>query len=391
MTRTLSLRAPLPAIALLTLLLPGLAGCGARDEGTARAAGTPAVESADGASDKRARTAMRVRVARAEQGALERSARTTGVVYADRKAEVAAEVAGRVVERAVEAGARVEAGDVLVALDTTLLALAESEARATLEARRVDLAEAQKERTRATKLAKRGAMSQSQLDSARFAVDRARSAHALAEAALGRASRALADASVRAPFTGTVEQVMVDVGDYAQPGSQIATIADFGRVRVRAGITAAEAADVEEGQPATVEFADLGGERFAARVNSVGRVADRSGTYRVEVWLDEADARLREGMVAQLQLIAGAETGSLLVPRSALLRRADGLSVFVVDERGEETTAVARRVRVGRSGVHDAEILEGLDAGERVVTDGLFALRDGARILVDSNAAREDG
>ena len=194
---------------------------------------------------------------------------------------------------------------------------------------------------------------------------------------------------MRAPFAGTVEEVSVDVGDYAQPGAPIATIADFTRVRVRAGITAAEAADVAEGQPASVEFADLGGERFAARVNSVGRVADRSGTYRVEVWLDEADPRLREGMVAQLRLISGVDVGSLLIPRSALLRRADGLSVFVVDERGEESTAVARRVRVGRSGAHDAEILEGLEAGERVVTDGLFALRDGARILVDRSDTGE--
>ena len=179
MMRRTEARVAMLALTICALPLLATSGCSGEDGGTASAA--PAAEAAD-PSTRRARTAMRVRVAAAERGAMERSSSTTGVVYADRTAEVAAEVAGRVVERAVEAGTRVEAGDVLVALDTHLLALAETEASATVEARRVDLAEAVKERARATKLAKRGAMSQSQLDSARFAVDRARSAHALAEA-----------------------------------------------------------------------------------------------------------------------------------------------------------------------------------------------------------------
>lgn len=336
-------------------------------------------------SPPRPQTAMRVQVARVQRGPVDRAASATGVVFADRTADVAAEVAGRVLARLVEPGAQVAAGTALVRLDATQLDLAKREAAAALQARRVDLAEAVQELSRADELARQDALSQSRHDAARFAVDRAQSAQSLAEAALGRATRALADTTVRAPFAGTVEDVRVDVGDYAQPGTPVATVADFKRVRVKAGMTAAEAADITAGQEATAEFADLGGERLPGAVTSVGRVADRSGTYTVEVWLTAPDPRLREGMVAELHVTAASDATSLLVPRSSLLRRPDGLSVFVVDESHDIPRAIARRVRVGRSGKASAEIVEGLEEGERVVTAGLFALRDGAAIQIDDS------
>jgi RND family efflux transporter MFP subunit len=311
------------------------------------------------------------------------------VVYAFRTADVAAEVAGRVVERLVEPGDRVEAGDILVALDAERHQLAVDEARATLRARLVDREEARRELERGDELMARNTISASQHDALRFASDRASSAEALARAALGRAQRALADTQVRAPFAGTVESISVDEGDYAMPGGPIARVADFTRVRVKTGVTAGRAATIEVGADASAAFAALGGRRFEGRVRAIGRIAEGgSGTYPVEVWLEQPDANLREGMVASVRFSGAGEKPTTLVPRAALLRRGGVLSLFAVDESAGDPRAVARPVRVGRSGPHAVELLEGAQVGERVVIDGLFALRDGARVFIDDSAPK---
>ena len=172
----------------------------------------------------------------------------------------------------------------------------------------------------------------------------------------------------------------VHVGDYLNPGAPVATIADFSRVRVIAGVTAAEAAFLSVEAPARMTFEALGGQELAGRVHSIGRIADpASGTYPVEVWLSGSAAeRLREGMIANVSLPLPAEERQLVVPRSALFRETGGLFVYAV----QDGKAQMRPVRIGRSNDSLTEVLEGIDAGDRIVTEGLFALRDGASVLV---------
>jgi RND family efflux transporter MFP subunit len=314
-------------------------------------------------------------VAEVRRGSLEGLAGVTGITRPFRSATAAAEVGARVVERHVEPGQDVDAGDPLVSLDDTHLSIAVDEARAALNSREVDLAEARRELTRGEELVSQGAISDGRHDNLRFAAQRARSARELAAATLRKAERAKADAVVRAPFAGTVERVDVQVGDVLAPGAPVAQIADFDRVRMVAGVTAAEAAELQPGITATVSIPALSGYRAAAPIHSVGQMADpKTGTYPVELWLDNAERRIREGMVGQLELV--------IAPRAAILRKG-GLAVYVVEERDGQARAVARPVRTGRAQGDLIELLEGVDAGERVVVEGQFALVDGASVFVD--------
>lgn len=361
----------------------GLAfGCGQR---------ISAVETA-GSETERAdtRAALRVRVAPVTLGALGRASEVTGVVSPFRTAHVAAEVAGRVLVRHVEPGASVREGEPLLSLESTHLDAARDEARATLASREVDLAEARRELARGDELFKRGALSEGRRDSLRFGVDRAKSARALAAAALARAEESHSNAVVRAPFEGTVESVTAHVGDYLAAGSAVATVADFGRVRVRAGVTAADAAHLVAGTQAAVSLAALGGLRRDAEVHSVGRIADpTTGTYPVELWLDDAAGQLRGGMVARVEFTGDPGESVLHAPRAALVRRGGELAVFVVEALEDGRTARVRPVRVGRQGDAHVELLEGVDEAELVVIDGQFALADGARVTIDGDTSEQ--
>lgn len=365
-----------PQTALLLSLGIGL-GCGSN---------APADDVVPHASEHRAAdpAAQRVRIAAVHRASVGGFSGVTGITSAFRTTTVAAEVSARVVERHVEPGRPVDAGDPLVSLDDTHLAIAVDEARATLAARKVDLAEAHRELARGDELARQGVISEGRHDDLRFATQRATSARDLADAALRRAQRMQADAVVRAPFAGTVELVYVQVGDYLSAGTPVAVIADFERVRFRAGLTAGEVIDLSPGAMVAVSIPALGDYESQAAIHSVGLIADATtGTYPVELWLDNPNRRIRGGMVGQLRMPAPEDTTGAIAPRAAILRRDGQLSVYVVEERDGETVAVARRVQVGRQQGDFVELLGGVEAGERVVVDGLFALTDGAAVFID--------
>jgi RND family efflux transporter MFP subunit len=336
------------------------------------------------------RASQRVRVAEVRSSSLGGNSTVAGITSAFRTARVAAEVNARVIDRHVEPGQAVAEGDALVALDSTFLAIAVDEAQATFKARETDLAEAKRELERGDELARRDAISDGKHDDLRFARDRAESQRDLAKAALDRAWRTRADATVRAPFAGTVEQIDVQVGDYLAPGAPVAVVADFHKVRLRAGVTANEAADLEAGTPAMVSIPALGGFRTQAAIHSVGQMADATtGTYPVELWLENPDLRIRGGMVGQLRLPGSAEVAAAVVPRAAILRRDGRMTVYVVEEGGGEFHARARTVKVGRQQGDLVELLSGVQVGDRVVVEGLFALSDGAAVFVDESPQRE--
>jgi membrane fusion protein (multidrug efflux system) len=333
------------------------------------------------------RPAQRVRVAAVRSGQLGGLAGVAGLTSAFRKATVASQASAQVVQRHVEPGQGVAQGDALVTLDDAQLAIAVDEARATLKARQVDVAEARRELERGGELLGKGAISDGQHDTFRFQRDRAQSARDLADAALRRTQRSLADAVVRAPFAGTVERIDVQVGDFLAPGAPVAVVADFARVRLRAGVTAREAADLSPGDMAAVSIDALGGGELRAPVHSVGLMADETtGTYPVEVWLDNSDRRIRGGMVADLRLAPPDDSSGTVVPRAAILRRRGALSVYIAEGEGSALRAVSRKVRVGRQQGGWVELLEGVEPGERVVVEGLFALTEGAAIFVDEGA-----
>jgi membrane fusion protein (multidrug efflux system) len=344
-----------------------------------------AAESSELASEEASSLArIRVRTALVRSAHLDHAERVVGVVRAFRKATVTAETAGRVLARPVERGQRVDTGHVLLEIDASRLELALRKAEATLRAKQTNLAHATREQARGERLALQSAISEQQRDDLQHALDRASDEHALARVERDTARRNLADARISAPFPGRVDDLRVDVGDYVSPGTPVATLVELSKARIFGGVTAIEAARLEAGSEARVTFADLGGETFVGELRSIGQVASEGdGTYPLEIWVEDAGGRLRDGLVAEIELPANPEAPSLLAHRAALLRRNGRPEAFVVEREGDTSIARLRSVRTGRSAGEWIEILDGLRAGDELVIDGQFALRPGAPVTVD--------
>jgi RND family efflux transporter MFP subunit len=351
------------------------------------ACGDPAVTRGDGselAITAPPETKLRVRTQRVRRARLSGTDRVTGTVRAFHRATVTAETQGRVVARSVAPGAAVEQDGLLIELESSRQRLELARTEAALQAAGTILKHAERELARGERLAAESAISEQRMDDLRLAVDRARDERALAVVARDTARRDLADTRIRAPFAGTVDSFAVDIGDYVAPGTAVATLVDLARVRIFAGVTAGEAARLEPGLTARASFADLGGRSFDATLMSVGRVADPGdGTYEIELWMENADPAIRDGLVARIELPDVGAAESLLAPRAALLRRDGRPEVFVVVEEAGRPVARSRALRTGRNDGEWIEILEGLQEGEEVVFDGHFALEDGSVVVVD--------
>ena len=327
---------------------------------------------------------LRVQVDAVRLAQLASADRITGTVRAFHRATVTAETQGRVLLRHVEAGASVEAGQLLVELESSRLQLEVRRTEASLRLAKTVLSHAKRDFARAKQLFEQNTMSTQKYDELEHSVNRARDEIALAEIARDTAKRNLADARITAPFAGTVDALRVDVGDFVSAGAAVATLVDLSRVRIFAGVTAREAARLEPGLMAQVSFADLGGATFEATLKSVGRVAgQKDGTYDIELWMDPVGAAMRDGLVAQIELRDSKEAPSLLTRRAAILHREGHPEVFVIARVSGESVAQARRLRTGRSQGEWIEVLDGLEVGDEVIWDGHFALDHGAHVIVD--------
>lgn len=363
------------AVALL-VTLSGASGCNSarsQPEGAQEAAPTGSVVSP-----------IRVRVAVVRSARLTLDQEWTGVVFPNRQATVAAEAAGRVIKRAVERGDSARRGQLLFLLDASRSALERKRAAASLKGGEADLAQAKLDFARAEKLFASGAISRAERDRAALLNERARHAVAAARAAYRSVNRAVGDSVIKAPFAGTIAALHAEVGDFLGPGRPVATIVAMKQVRIRIGLSAAQSDRLEVGDRAVARFADLGGLERSGVLKSISPLADpTSGTYTAELLVDNPQGRLRQGMTCTVGVQQDNGRLGPVIPRAALVKRDGQTSVFVVEKRDGVVRARRAQVRLGRQTQVDVEVLSGLRSGERVVTTGMFALRDGAPVVVD--------
>jgi cobalt-zinc-cadmium efflux system membrane fusion protein len=312
------------------------------------------------------------RTAFAASGELLASFDATGVIEAapGRQAEVTAPIPGLVdaasVARSPSPGQRVRRGDVLAYL---IPSLGEGGASAYAEARAA-LREAQDEYTRAKRLVDADAAPRRRLHEAENRLQAAR------EALSGYAGGGLAAGGrlpIRAPIAGEIARRSVAPGGWLEAGAPLFTIVDPSIVTLRVNVPASQASLVtpRSGAAFTIEGSDRHYE--AAAVLSVGSVIDpASRTLPVLYQIPNADRSIKVGQNARVQVATGQRVTGVLIPGSAVLDE-DGRAIVYVQPDGE--TFEKRELRLGGRQGDRVLILDGIKAGERVVTGAAYQVR----------------
>lgn len=315
--------------------------------------------------------------AKAETRTIEHIVVATGTIEPEGEVEVRPRVAGIIEQIAVEPGDEVEEGQVLLEIEKELIEARVNEARASLKAADVELRYAEITMGRAERLRNQGASSESKNDAALEAFEGATARQARARAGLETLSVQLRHATIRAPISGKVLHVPVEVGGAVSPvtsvtgGTVLLSLAGTNRLHLRGSIDENEIARVRLGQLARIRTEAFGDRTFDGTVRKIAPVGDRiqNVTYfEVEVEItDESRQLLRPRMSGDAEIIAETIENALVVPETALRYAGDDIYIDVLSADTEAETEPARRiVEIGVVDGDLVQILSGLEVGEQV-------------------------
>jgi len=246
---------------------------------------------------------------------------------------------------------------------------------------------AQKEYRRASTLLAEKVVPQSRFDAAEAAYKAAREALVAAKdqrnqakAALDTDRQHLDDADIRSPIKGVVVDRHMEVGQSVAPGAQVFRIVDQSTVKANFELPEKDYGRVAIGTVALITVDAFPGQEFPGKVTVVNPMIDRqTRTFRVRIEAANPTGRLVDGMFTRVRFSMGKRM-ALAVMRDAL-QRLPGSGTFYVFV-ADENKAVKRTVTTGIIGDEYAEILDGLNKGEKVVTSGAGRLRSGTKVFL---------
>lgn len=316
----------------------------------------------------------------AEEQDWEELVSAVGSVTTARGVSLGTDVPGVVARVLFESGATVKQGQVLVELDAAV----ERAQLASATSRR-ELALTTLNRSR--QLVQSGAIPRAQVDADEAAF---RQATTDAEAL----SAQIARKTIRAPFAGKLGLRLVNVGQYLNPGSPVATLESPETVHVDFSVPQQRLADVKIGLKVRVTSdATESTSAFEGVVSAINpTVDDSTRNVRVRADVQAADAvRLRPGMFVNVALVLPKTRHFVVVPATAVMHATYGDSVYVVEapaaeQKGTSAKAVRQQfVRVVESRGDFVALEKGIKAKEEVVTAGAFKLRNHSPIVIDNS------
>ena len=387
------LRALLPVVTASLL-----AACGSGDSG----------KDAESKTD----TAVPVEAVAVSRRAISASYTGVATLEADSEAQVAAKINGALVSLSVEEGDEVKAGQVLARLDDENPRLNLAKAQATLRKLENDY-------RRSSEMFERKLLSVEQNDKIRFDLETQRATYDLARLELSYTT-------ITAPISGVISRRLVKVGNYIQLNQALFQIDNFDPLLAVLNVPERELGTLQAGQVVGMRVDSLADVRFEGRIQRISPVVDSAtGTFRVTCEFRDASKRLKPGMFGRLDIAYGRHDDALTIPRAALIEEDGETAVFVViagseaaaKEAADKARADAARpdaakaasgnkdaakpdaaadtkktvpawvaqrrlIRTGYADAGHVEVIEGLAEGDRVITVGRSAVRDGTSVQV---------
>jgi RND family efflux transporter MFP subunit len=319
-----------------------------------------------GAEQKSEARKMPVKIEQTQTKEVKNNLEFTGVVQAYEEAHIAPAAPVRIQRILVDVGDKVSKGQLLVQMDRTQLFQAN-----------VQLENLEKELARLDTLLRAGAVTQQQFDQMKTQYDIAKS----------NIDNLSTQTEIRSPLNGVVtgryysdgEMFSMTPGPAGKPA--IVSVFQIKPVKVMINLSERFLPQIEKGQIAQVTSDVFPNQQFTGKVNKISPVVDRmSGTFSVEIIIDNSQEMLKPGMFARVSLNMGTQD-VFLVPALAVLKQAGSNEryVFVI---GDDNTAIRKTVTLGNKYDDKLEILAGLEKEQRLVVTGQHNLIEGTTVEI---------
>lgn len=287
---------------------------------------------------------------------------SSGLLQAASELPLVSNVSGQIVRIYADEGDRVSKGKVLIQVENELLHSDVSSSEAAYNALKKDY-----DRFRSANA--QGGVTDQQLDNIRTQLIAAESRYISSK-------RRLADSSVKAPISGSINKRYVEVGSFISPGAKLFDIIDDSALKVMCYATERQMLGLHQGDVVEVTSEALPGETFSGKISFISNKADRSLNFPVEVTLAGDKKQLKSGMLVTAHFNQGGSKQGILIPRGAISGSVQSAAVYTV----QQGVARKRPVVAGEMIGENIEILDGLNSGDSIIVAGLINVSDGTKV-----------
>jgi membrane fusion protein (multidrug efflux system) len=305
---------------------------------------------------------------------------SVGTVTAVQGTVISAEAEGTVRAIKFEGGSVVKAGAVLVELD------------ADMELAQLRSAEAANDGAaltykRAKELVKSGNISEADYSNVNVSLKQA-------QAAVDNIQAVISKKTIRAPFSGKLGIRQISVGQFLNKGAPVVSLHSLNPVFVDFSLPQQRLGDLAEGLTVKVSSDAYPKQTFEGQITAFNPEIDPSTrNVRVQATLDNIDGRLRPGMFVTVDMVLSRSEKVMFIPMTAVQHASFGDSVFLVTE-GEPgpdgSKPLVVQQQIVRLGIRQGDFVvatEGLQPGQKIVSTGVFKLRQGMGVVIDNTLA----
>jgi len=287
----------------------------------------------------------------------------TGNLIPFRETSLMATSQGQVQKVNFELGSNVSKGATLIQIDTKLNELA-------LQATQLNIDKLKKDVTRYNTLYAGNATTELQLNQTKFDYD-----NAVNKAE--QITKQIQDATVKSPISGRIVKKDIEVGEFVNAGTVLATILDVSRLKVQVMVNEKDVYQLREGQKVKVTADVISGKMYSGQISYIAPRGNEEHSYPVEITVANS-GQLKAGTFVNVDFSQKSNERSLQIPRVALVESIKNPYVYVVNQN----VAQQRKLKIGRELGDNVEVIDGLQPGDRVVTTGQLNLTNGKSVQI---------
>ncbi|WP_439883315.1 efflux RND transporter periplasmic adaptor subunit [Pontibacter sp. MBLB2868] len=314
---------------------------------------------------ERSSEAIPVILTEAQNSKIDKSFTAQGTFTPVQDLTLLSETQGQVVRISKQNGDHVKAGEQLAQVDTQLL-------QAELMRAQANYTKSKRDLERFENLAEGDAITKRQLEDARLGFSNA-------QANLITAKKRLADASIKSPISGQINEKFIEVGSFLSPATKLFNIVNVDKLKLNVKVSERDVLLIKEGGKVRIKADAVSNETMEGTVQAIAAKGDNSLNYNVEIQVaNSANNPIKAGMYATAYFDVDQQREALLLSREAIVGSIQNPQVYVV----KDGQAMIKDITVGSVQENQVEVTGGLQPGEKVVASGQINLKNGTKVSV---------
>ncbi len=298
-----------------------------------------------------------------EQLPLQGNLNVPSVLSANEEAGIAASASGKIVSLNIELGSKVSKGQVIGVVDVKQKEL-------NLKSTELNVEKLEKDYERDKILLQGNAATES-------AVTKTKYDYETNKIQADVIKQQIKDGNIVSPINGIITEKKLVAGEYVNTGAQVASVVDISKLKAVVFVSESDVFKLKEGDPVNVSTEVFPGTVFKGKISFISPKGDDNHNYRVEIAVANNNSiRLKAGIYVITEFNVGGTTTALQVPKRALVEGVKNPYVFIASGN----KAVKRKISIGREVGENIVVLNGLNPGDQVITDGQINLIDGSKI-----------